>query len=298
MVAVNSYPGPMAHLRTSDRSRILPDTAAVRDLQTYPLHPLGRAGRKEIDFMQIAADFLVISPDQASKNYKMKNLRSILLSAVILAASAAPSQAGNLTGDPTGTLALSPAVQLDTLTSEIPQQSGSRNVYDGLKNEISASYGVLTLLQVEYGLSGIFETVFSGGLIQIDHLRGHGAFSLSYYRAVNSWLSVGADFAIEHVSMTYHVKDSQETKETSETAFSPMLTLKCNWLRRAHFGMYSRLSAGAMFMKSPASGTVRPAFTLQASPIGAEFGGTALRGFVEGGFGAQGCIMGGLRFRF
>lgn len=183
----------------------------------------------------------------------------------------------------------------DTLRPKV-----SRQVNDGRKNEISASYGTLTLVQFVSGMAGAFGTAFSGGNVTLEKLDGYGSVSLAYYRAVNKWLSIGTDIAAEYVSMTFKNKNSEERTKNATLVFSPMFTMKGNWLRRNHFGLYSRIAAGAMFMDTPGASEnkLQVVPTAQVSPVGVEFGGSGFRGFVEMGLGAQGVLVGGLKYRF
>lgn len=183
----------------------------------------------------------------------------------------------------------------DTQLQGVPARTGMN---DTPKNEISLSYGTLTLLQFESGLSGILGTGFSGGLLILESISGYGAINLSYLRSVNGWLALGTDFSAEFLSMTFKAKETGNKRESKTAAFTPMATAKANWLRREHFGMYSRLSAGAMFMHEKVDNKVLTSFAFQASPVGMEFGGFSFRGFVELGFGSQGCILGGVKYRF
>ena len=202
----------------------------------------------------------------------MKTTISITLSVLLLAATSSPSFAQSA--------------------------EASKQVNDRAKNEISVSYGTITITQISAVLGGLFVTAFSGGNIVMEKFNGKGAISLSYYRALNNWLAVGADLACENASLTLRNKITDTRTESPVTAFSPMLTAKGNWLRRNHFDIYSRISAGAMIMKNPVRGTVNATFIAQVSPIGLEFGGINFRGFIEGGAGAQGSIIAGLKFRF
>ena len=78
------------------------------------------------------------------------------------------------------------------------------------------------------------------------------------------------------------------------------------YLRKKHFGMYSKIAAGISFLNTnmkdvdPTVATEKNkdvAFNFQASLLGIEAGGQ-LRGFAEFGMGEQGAILIGIRYNF
>jgi hypothetical protein len=86
-----------------------------------------------------------------------------------------------------------------------------------------------------------------------------------------------------------------------------MPSVKFNWLRKDHFGMYSKLAAGVSLCnfksenenKNSESETENQVkFNWQASLIGIEAGGSRLRAFAELGFGEQGIGLLGIRYKF
>ena len=87
-----------------------------------------------------------------------------------------------------------------------------------------------------------------------------------------------------------------------------MPSVKFNWLRKKHFGLYSGVSAGIMVMSmscneiakqldSEAKDQTLASFMFQATAIGAEYGGP-FRVFLEAGFGEKGVFCAGLRYKF
>ena len=85
--------------------------------------------------------------------------------------------------------------------------------------------------------------------------------------------------------------------------------VKFNWLRRNNWGLYSKVGVGytrAEFKTTgeDSNGTYTKDssgdnfFNFQASLVGVEAGNRSVRGFAELGFGEQGVIHGGIRFRF
>ena len=94
-----------------------------------------------------------------------------------------------------------------------------------------------------------------------------------------------------------------------ETFISLMPSVKFNWLRKKNFGLYSAVSAGVMFASISIDSSLKTSdpdakdetltsFMFQATALGAEFGGNALRGFVEAGLGEKGTLCAGIRYKF
>ena len=90
-----------------------------------------------------------------------------------------------------------------------------------------------------------------------------------------------------------------------------MPSVKFNWLRKNHWGLYSKLAAGVTYAyfnekyydelgkniddKATANDIV---FNFQATAIGVEAGGSHVRAFTELGIGEQGIALAGVRFKF
>jgi hypothetical protein len=69
------------------------------------------------------------------------------------------------------------------------------------------------------------------------------------------------------------------------------------WFNREHLGMYSKLSLGlTLAINGQCEAMLLPAF--QTSAVSMEFGGKALRGFLETGWGNQGLLNFGMKFSF
>ena len=84
-------------------------------------------------------------------------------------------------------------------------------------------------------------------------------------------------------------------------------TVKFDWLRKKHFGLYSKAGFGMSIMYESQKGengsdtdytdtSVIPNF--EATLIGAEVGSETWRGFAEYGVGEQGMLCAGLRYKF
>ena len=160
----------------------------------------------------------------------------------------------------------------------------SINAQDEWQNEIAIAYGGGSNTDI---VSSIGVGMFSG-----KQTSYWGPVSLEYFRHFPSRLGLGVIAAVGGCKWEDH-------SDASSMYYTVMPALKYNWLIKNYFGMYSKVAAGVTFAKD--SGTSKDEshteFNWQASLVGMEFGG-ALRGFVEVGFGEQGIILGGLRFKF
>ena len=108
------------------------------------------------------------------------------------------------------------------------------------------------------------------------------------------------------VSLAAFKDKAKEPGADPMTCVALLPGVKLDWLRREHFGMYTKLCAGAAYLTNGGSkeqqedSSASPGslfFNFQASLLGAEFGG-GVRGFIEAGAGEQGFVIGGVRFRF
>lgn len=174
------------------------------------------------------------------------------------------------------------------------------NAQDGLKHEVGVFYGVGSASNV---LSVITSSVSAAAGNQSSFW---GPIGVEYYYHVSPVVGLGAVAAYAGCK----AEDEKTHKDDlSETFITIMPSVKFNWLRKKHFGMYSGLSAGIMFISvspndnakandSNAKDETLVSFMFQATALGAEFGGEQFRGFVEAGFGEKGVLCAGLRYKF
>lgn len=133
-----------------------------------------------------------------------------------------------------------------------------------------------------------------------------GPVGAEYYYHVSPVVGLGAVAAYASCK----AEDKKTRKEDlTERFITVMPSVKFNWLRKKHFGMYSALSAGVMFCSitcndnakahdSDAIDETLATFMFQATALGAEFGSEQFRGFVEAGVGEKGLLCAGLRYKF
>ena len=171
---------------------------------------------------------------------------------------------------------------------------------DELKNEIGVFYGFGSASDIISDIGSAF--TFSTG----DQTSFWGPIGVEYFYRLSKVVAVGA--VAEYAGCKWDGSNSVEgSLSTSYITFMP--TVKFNWLRREHFGMYSSLSAGVMFASLKSSDDYKDpkhsedpdenvtSFMFNVNPIGVEFGG-AFRGFAELGFGEKGILCAGIRYKF
>ena len=176
----------------------------------------------------------------------------------------------------------------------------SVNAQDDLKHEIGVFYGLGSA-------SDLFSTVTSViSAAAGDQSSFWGPIGAEYYYHVSPLIGIGA--VAEYAGCKAEDKKTLE-KDLTETFLTVMPSVKFNWLRKKNFGMYSSLSAGAMFISVKchdnaknvdpnAKDETATVFMFQATALGAEFGGEQFRGFVEAGIGEKGLLCAGLRYKF
>ena len=171
---------------------------------------------------------------------------------------------------------------------------------DELKNEIGVFYGVESASNILSVYSSMFAAAAG------DQSSWWGPVGVEYYYHVSPVVGVGAVAAYAGCK----AEDEKTHKDDlSETFLTFMPSVKFNWLRKKHFGMYSGLSAGIMFLSVSINDSAKASdpdakdetlttFMFQATALGIEFGSEQFRGFVEAGLGEKGTLCAGLRYKF
>ncbi len=167
------------------------------------------------------------------------------------------------------------------------------------RHEISISYG--------WAANSDWLGLFDEGLDFIGGTRISrnqvGPIGLEYYYNISPKIGVGG--------IGIFCANKQDMLFTAELQgvrhryyFSLMPSVKFNWLRRAKWGLYSKIGIGATWLHNNYTGPFEDddfdsvILNFQASLIGIEGGGTHVRAFAEAGMGEQGVLLGGVRFRF
>lgn len=160
----------------------------------------------------------------------------------------------------------------------------SLSAQNGWKHEIGISYGLGALTDVS---SSYLSGIFSGK--QTNYI---GAFGAEYFYRPKSALGVG-------LVGTFSTCKWSDSNKARSKYFAIMPAVKYNWLNRDRFSMYSKLALGVLIGSDSGDPNDKTTAALgwQASAVGAEFG-NSFRGFVELGFGEQGILLAGLRYKF
>ena len=158
------------------------------------------------------------------------------------------------------------------------------------KHEVGVFYGFESA-------SNVFSLVTSAiSAAAGDQSSFWGPVGVEYYYNISPVVGLGAVAAYAGCKAE---DDKTHKEDLTESFITVMPSVKFNWLRKKHFGMYSALSAGAMFASVKCNDNAKAAdpnakdetvtvFMFQVTALGAEFGGQQFRGFVEAGAGEKG----------
>ena len=179
--------------------------------------------------------------------------------------------------------------------------------YDDTKHEVAVSYGLWSNSDIFDFFEHVGEALAGASF---ENEKFFGPISAEYYYHVKNWIGVGAVCA--YGESTEDVYDRYSSKTTRDAVYKNtyltfMPSVKCDWLRKEHFGLYSKVALGVTFRNEkhdyddPADKDTNESDThmnWQFSFIGIEAGGSTLRGFSEFGIGEQGIVHVGLRYKF
>lgn len=176
------------------------------------------------------------------------------------------------------------------------------------KNEISTQFAYFTGQQI----TSVFKDAFVGlntfGDYHFKDLYSTGLFKLQYHHAAEEKLMYGISVEYEWSGLELKDKDDNPIDQIiQDNCFSILGSGKLYLQSFSHFGMYMKFQAGIQLVTCDKkiegsqiidknSTKVRLAF--QAIPLGLEFGGRTLRGFVELGVGTQGIWSIGVKKQF
>lgn len=174
------------------------------------------------------------------------------------------------------------------------------NAQDDLKHEVGVFYGLGSASDILSTYTSAFAAAAG------DQSSWWGPVGVEYYYHLTPVVGLGA---VAEYAKCKAIDNKTHKKDLSESFITVMPSVKFNWLRKKHFGMYSGLSAGIMFLSLSANDDVKAsdpdakdetlaAFMFQVTALGAEFGGEAFRGFIEAGLGEKGLLCAGLRYKF
>ncbi len=182
---------------------------------------------------------------------------------------------------------------------------GANAQFETKKNDLSLSYGVVTIAQVIDVVSDIAGEVFTLGNVTTKNREFSGAIGLQYAYQPVRWFGIGAAAVFER--STADVYQHDELKGTTKVNYFTLMPIaKFNWFDFKVFGMYSKLGAGYTFRNSETN-NIETAETdksnsdmvaFQFSPVCMQIGTPSIRAFAELGVGSQGILNVGVRYRF
>ena len=205
--------------------------------------------------------------------------------------------------------------------------------YYNTKHEISVTIGSGANTQIIGSLADFMEiaadvlvtsAVTGGaytGYTTYDNEKEYPAISAEYHYHVSKLISVGGILAFNGVTQDMYInsqinnsdgtssnKNKVKVGDASRTNITIMPSVKFDWLRKKHFGMYSKAAVGVTIMKEKTTANENGfnyktddtdvVANFQASLIGIEAGSEQFRGFAELGVGEQGIILAGVRYKF
>ena len=179
----------------------------------------------------------------------------------------------------------------------------AQNGYDETKHEVAISFGALSNSQI----IDVFENI-GGALVgaKFENESFTGPISAEYFYHVKNWLGVGGILAYgQNKQDVYLLGDKDGVSKNTYLTLMP--AVKFDWLRKKHFGMYSKLAVGATLRnekydsddasyEDESDSEVH--VNWQISLLGIEGGSPTIRGFLELGTGEQGIILAGVRYKF
>ncbi|MBQ6202545.1 MAG: hypothetical protein IJK46_00415 [Prevotella sp.] len=179
---------------------------------------------------------------------------------------------------------------------------------EDLKHEIGVSYGGgISLIADGIGNAvgrGLWEGITG---YEWTNDKQFGTLAVEYFYHTNDpKLAVGGIVTYSQYGEDVVKKDSRQvTGERTRRYISVMPSVKYYWVNKNHFGLYTKVAAGAMLLSEKSKdkeinkdeSNSKIYFMGQLSPVGVEFGGK-FRGFVEAGFGEQGIVLAGLKYKF
>ncbi len=172
---------------------------------------------------------------------------------------------------------------------------------ENCKHEIAVSYGMAPFSDV-YDAFDTFASFIGGA--KYDNETFFGPISAEYFYRVNPLIGVGGIFVYTNIKEDVLVS-KVKAGERKKNFYTVMPAVKFNWMRKETMSLYSKVAVGCTFAsisEELAEGNVKSDdndtfFNFQLSAIGIEVG-KKLRVFAELGYGEQGVVFAGLRYRF
>ena len=175
---------------------------------------------------------------------------------------------------------------------------------EDLKNEIGVSYGLGVSLIGDGLGNGLGNLLGNMSGYKYENDSQFGSLSVEYFRHLNGnpKLAFGGIFSYSRYGEDVY-KDGSKVGDRNRNYYTLMPAMKYSWINKHHFALYSKVAVGGTLASSKSTENGKSEnnsklyFMGQVSAIGVEFG-SQFRGFVEAGFGDQGMLMAGLRYKF
>ncbi len=182
-----------------------------------------------------------------------------------------------------------------------------QDAYADLKHEVAISTGAVSTSNV-IDIFQIVAAVEQQDGVSYDLRNFHGPYSIEYFYRAKPWLGVGGMFIYGNGKIKASDTNSGGMiAETKGNYVSFLPAVKLDWVRRQYFGMYSKVALGATirnvqltrasYSRSDEAKTTAH-LNGHVTLVGMDFGSPHFRGFGELGFGEQGVLLIGLRYKF
>ena len=182
----------------------------------------------------------------------------------------------------------------------------AQNGYNDTKHEMAVSIGLYSNSQWLDVLENATVIIASGTTASFDNDRFIGPLSAEYFYHMKPWVGVGGIFVYGNNKQDI-LFSGKKDGELSHAYYTLMPAVKFDWLRKKHFGMYSKLAVG-MTLRTESVDSDDPDVKSEdetmthvnwhLSLLGIEAGSPAIRAFAELGFGEQGILQAGVRYKF
>ena len=175
--------------------------------------------------------------------------------------------------------------------------------YDNTKHEVAVGLGLWSNSEILTFFEKTTDAIFGAS---VKDERYFGPVSVEYLYRLKNWIGVGAICTYgQNKEDVYRSNKKDGVYKNTYLTFMP--AVKFDWLRKDHFGLYSKVAVGYTLRKEkfdssdPAGKDVNENYShgnWQFSLIGVEAGGSTLRGFCVFGMGEQGVAHFGMRYKF
>ena len=172
------------------------------------------------------------------------------------------------------------------------------------KHAISVSYGVASIVNLANQFSDVMLSGLSDQYISFGNQAYSGAINAEYVYRLNRTIGIGAALGYERAKRDI-LSQKRRVGSMTDHYITVMPVFKCNWLHGGIVRLYSKATAGASFNLSDqwddqthdTAHDKRLMVAFQVSPLGIECG-RALCGTLELGYGYQGMVQLGVKYRF